>query len=101
MTKRTGSMMAMGAAIVLIGAGIVLAKGHDSHGPGSHGHGHGHGGNGGTNDNGPGHGHGGNGGGNGNGGSGTHGGGSAKGRPGSESYSVSRSVCGSVWSTSP
>lgn len=62
-------MVAIGAAIVLIGAGIVLAKGHDGHGPGSRGHGHGHGGLGGTNGDGPGHGHGGNG----NGGSGTHG----------------------------
>ena len=46
MTKRMGSMVAIGAAIVLVGAGVALAK---SHGEGNdHGHGHGksHGGNG-------------------------------------------------------
>jgi hypothetical protein len=40
MTKRMGSMVAIGAALVLVGAGIALAK---SHGEGN-GHGHGHGG---------------------------------------------------------
>ena len=40
MTKQTKSLMAIAAAIVLIGAGIVRAKSHDGSG---HGHGNGHG----------------------------------------------------------
>ncbi len=92
MTRRMGSVMAIGAAIVLIGGGIVLAKGHDGHGPGSHGHGHGLGGPGGTTDDGPGHGHGANGGGDDDGGAGAHGGGSAKG--GGDTCDAASSVIG-------
>src|SRR5262245_3524677 len=46
MTKRTGSIVTIGAAIVLIAAGVALAKSHaddSGHGPGVEGHGGSHG----------------------------------------------------------
>ncbi|MGH7893704.1 MAG: hypothetical protein ACREQL_03500 [Candidatus Binatia bacterium] len=66
-TSWTGPIIAVGATVLLIGAGGALAKhdDHGSHGSGSHGHGGPHGGPGNDSGNGPGHG-----GGNGNGGSG-------------------------------
>ena len=55
-TSWTGSIIAVGAAVVLIGAGVALAKhDHSSQGHGSHGHGGGNG----TGGNGSGHGNGG------------------------------------------
>ena len=57
-TRWTATIIAVGAAVVLIGAGVALAKrdDHGSRGPGSHGHGGPHGGPGNQSGNGPGHG---------------------------------------------